>query len=403
MATYLKDLIDKLNSEDIPTNIFTIEDEDPNVLLGKMNEVVSKLQDIRDNIDSKVEKKSATGVPFIYGANEKGVTQAYQFTSGANAYSMMRRDSRGATQVADPQYETDAVNKRTATKMTKELDDKITNLVNFNGVSNPNLLINADFRVNQRGQTTYSNINVFCVDRWKLQDTELIYDVATKTLTNTKTNGWCYMFQKIEDSAVLKGKTVTISAKVDGVIYSKTVEIPTTLTNGALEYLNIDKGNIFLQVYSNSIIGFVFGLKPNQSEIIEWAKLEIGSVATAFSPRPYAEELAMCQRYYMRYNTSSTYGTLTDCITANSTIQVRATLDLPVEMRVSPTVKLNGVMQVVGASGNMAVSGLGTTIKTGNREILIIQVSGTLVAWSNYFIQANNDATASIVLDAEIY
>jgi hypothetical protein len=36
---------------------------------------------------------------------------------------------------------------------------------------------------------------------------------------------------------------------------------------------------------------------PNGS-ILNWVKLELGSTATAFSPRPYAEELAMCQRYF---------------------------------------------------------------------------------------------------------
>ena len=31
---------------------------------------------------------------------------------------------------------------------------------------------------------------------------------------------------------------------------------------------------------------------------IEYVKLEMGELATPLSPRPYAEELAMCQRYY---------------------------------------------------------------------------------------------------------
>lgn len=37
---------------------------------------------------------------------------------------------------------------------------------------------------------------------------------------------------------------------------------------------------------------------------VKWVKLEVGKVATPYSPRPYVEELAMCQRYYLRYNTN---------------------------------------------------------------------------------------------------
>ena len=56
MATNLKDLIDKLNAEDIPTNIFTIEDEDPYVILGKLNEVIAYLEQLRDTISSSDNK-----------------------------------------------------------------------------------------------------------------------------------------------------------------------------------------------------------------------------------------------------------------------------------------------------------------------------------------------------------
>lgn len=56
MATNLKDLIDKLNAEDIPTNIFTIEDEDPNVILGKLNEVIAYLEQLQATINSSDSK-----------------------------------------------------------------------------------------------------------------------------------------------------------------------------------------------------------------------------------------------------------------------------------------------------------------------------------------------------------
>ena len=52
MATNLIDLIDTINADDLPTNEFTIEDEDKFVLLGKLNEVIASLQMIQDTITS---------------------------------------------------------------------------------------------------------------------------------------------------------------------------------------------------------------------------------------------------------------------------------------------------------------------------------------------------------------
>ena len=56
MATNLNELIDDLNGNDIPTNVFTIEDEDPMVILGKLNEVISYLETLRDTISSSDTK-----------------------------------------------------------------------------------------------------------------------------------------------------------------------------------------------------------------------------------------------------------------------------------------------------------------------------------------------------------
>ena len=45
--------------------------------------------------------------------------------------------------------------------------------------------------------------------------------------------------------------------------------------------------------------GATFGLIGNGASVtLKWVKLEKGSIATPFVPRLYAEELAMCQRYF---------------------------------------------------------------------------------------------------------
>ena len=46
-------------------------------------------------------------------------------------------------------------------------------------------------------------------------------------------------------------------------------------------------------------VGFC-SLKTGMTANVEWIKLEYGDKATPFTPRPYAEELMLCQRYYRR-------------------------------------------------------------------------------------------------------
>ena len=64
-------------------------------------------------------------------------------------------------------------------------------------------------------------------------------------------------------------------------------------------------------------------------------KLEVGNNATEFDHRPYAEELAACQRYY--YQISGTNRLVGYAFSWNSS-EVNVELQLPQVMRVSPTV-----------------------------------------------------------------
>lgn len=64
----LSKLIDIVEKDPIPTNIFTTEDDDPLVLLGKMNEIEEHLKGIRDysvetkNLANSVEEKATNAV-----------------------------------------------------------------------------------------------------------------------------------------------------------------------------------------------------------------------------------------------------------------------------------------------------------------------------------------------------
>lgn len=171
-------------------------------------------------------------------------------------------------------------------------------------VSNPNLLINGDFRVNQRGEPSYSGDNSvkYFVDRWCFYwSSGLSYDTQSKLLTATSNGS---IAQYIEDSQQLLGKTLTLSCKVNGIIYYKTATLNSSYnSNTYIIDENIGNTGFKMQLYwtsSSSLLRVSLATNSAPTSItIDYIKLEIGSVATALSPRPYAEELAMCQRYYL--------------------------------------------------------------------------------------------------------
>ena len=170
-------------------------------------------------------------------------------------------------------------------------------------ISNPNLLINPDFKVNQRGATEYSGLSEYCVDEW-VRNTGVTVTVREAGISfeySTKTNPTIY--QRIEDPKRFCGKVVTISAFVGDTVVHATGTVPSSLaTNDVLfraylkdvstDYSDSD-AHIRLQVNDNQLLFVLAELSTVNGE-----KLELGSVATPFVPPNPATELAKCQRYY---------------------------------------------------------------------------------------------------------
>ena len=236
-----------------------------------------------------------------------------------------------------------AINFAESEKQKSETDGAI---VHEKELSNPNLLINGDFRVNQRGKTSYTHTGeaygyTYFVDRWfAWGQNPFTFDASTKTLTpNTSNTGNSLLSQWIEDVSGILGKTITYSVSTNDTVYSKTLNIPTTLSNNvSLGVLSTSFGK--LRVWSNNNrLRFDIIVSYNQSIVLNYAKVEIGSMATAFSPRPYAEELAMCQRYY--YKITQNNSIFNGFVFSESV--ARVSVITPQVMRTSPTMILNDV------------------------------------------------------------
>ena len=199
--------------------------------------------------------------------------------------------------------------------------------VDLETYENPNILINGDFRINQRGQTNYVGANTYFVDRWKFQENYIYYDVATKTFTSTRSSTG-YICHHIEDLSMFYGQNVTLSIKVDGVVYSGTITLPTSTptSSGQIgERITFPNGRIYIQ-YLNAQKAFtiIMGILSNKTITVDYVKLEKGSIATPNTPKHYAEELLLCMRYYQ--------------IRSNSYTIETSAIDRPIPMRVDGTI-----------------------------------------------------------------
>lgn len=173
----------------------------------------------------------------------------------------------------------------------------------------PNLLINGDFNINQRGLTTYNgvaNTAVYTVDRWRMNiygGNTLIVN-TNKTITVQKAIGAQYFWldQPIEKYNIFNNKVVTLSAKIDGHVIHGTSDIilGNTSRTFCTVYLIDGGGNNVIDIFWDGSYQFLVRVIITDTEThnIEWIKLELNDHPTLFIPRGYGEELALCQRYY---------------------------------------------------------------------------------------------------------
>ncbi len=180
--------------------------------------------------------------------------------------------------------------------------------------SNPNLLINPDFRINQRGVTEAETGDwnaPHVVDRWRLTAAGLLAQTNGIKITDSgftrkdeQETGNLTQLLPDELIAFINGKTCTLSAGAsNGEIISKTFVYDISSNDYNTEVKGSDnKWGIsfyhWVSYYSNRPC--ILAFTNDTSIIVNWVKLELGSVATPFVPPDPATELIKCQRYYCK-------------------------------------------------------------------------------------------------------
>lgn len=179
------------------------------------------------------------------------------------------------------------------------------NAVNY---SNPNLLINPDFRINQRGQAEYTS--GYTVDRWyspgKCSAAPISGGVKlTSTVTASSTTH--AFWQDFEFPLPPEKYTLSLKAADVTGVWAARIRTVTAAGDYVDSYytprlqagINSVTVDLSDSEYISAVsIGFNKGTEAGNSLKLAWAKLEGGSLATPFVPPDYAAELAKCQRFY---------------------------------------------------------------------------------------------------------
>ena len=253
--------------------------------------------------------------------------------------------------------------------------------------SNPNLLINPDFEINQRGLNSYTS-DGYTVDRWRVASSTL--NATTKTLSSSNREGGT-LLQYLEGSNA-GTFTVTLNAiSVTGTVYFSWKD-GATYRRGA----TITKGINTYTFSASSLTCVGIEVATGASVQLSYMKLEQGAVATSFIAPNYAEEILKCQRFYVVLESSlAGYG-------ANGAIYIPFARG--VYMRNSRNVIFTGANKqtFLRVNGTGKQISFNTTNGYANNQYLRVYTNPVDTSLNNTAIGVDlNDTTISV--DAEIY
>lgn len=290
-----------------------------------------------------------------------------------------------------------------------------------------NRLINGDMRIDQRNNGVAQTITAaaalaYTVDRWYAYSTGA--SVTGQRVANTALR-FAYQFtgaasttaigfaQRIEtaNSYDLNGTTVTLSAYLANSLlttvawtayYATTADTFGTLASPTRTQIATGTFTVSstLTRYATNIaipsaattgieIVFTVGAQISGTWTIGAVQLEPGTVATPFERRSYATELVLSQRYFFSLGGTALFemiGTGTNNTTTTAIIIV----NLPVQMRVAPTISTSGSFFVKVANTNTAVSLISTDTSALQTVSVSVTSTGLTVGNGNILFVANN-------------
>lgn len=152
--------------------------------------------------------------------------------------------------------------------------------LNPKGVTAHNLLINGDFQINQRNQSSYTcdgTKRIYGVDLWSFSKSNTFMKVTENGIeTNAPIS---QMFNKLKS-----GVKYTVVCSIDNVIHTKSIVGGTYDTSQTIMYLTF-----------NDVERIV--ITPNGTQTINYVDLFEGEIVYKHQKEDYAIALTRCQRY----------------------------------------------------------------------------------------------------------
>ena len=260
----------------------------------------------------------------------------------------------------------------------------LSQLANYlgNKFSNPNLLINPNFKINQRGATSYEKQG-YSVDRWK------IWNVTVTPSTN---GGITVKNDKYTDTGTF---LQYLENATEG---DSTLSCYVTSVSGTVTMVADDNSQVILKQglnvvhTSKSTKAFTIFLNRGTSITLKWVKLEQGTVATSFIAPSPVEEYPKCQRYFQYISKLYCVPLIytKSLINASDKFFQATNGNLPTEMRTKPTL----TYKTLGQSDNSTFTG-SASFEFDSKSINTVTLDRAV---SNFTITING-----INLDAEIY
>jgi hypothetical protein len=134
---------------------------------------------------------------------------------------------------------------------------------------------------------------------------------------------------------------------------------------------------------------------------ITGVQLEAGSVATPFERRPFGAELALCQRYAIRYLGTGSFEKLPVILFPTNTTNAIGVFCLPVTMRASPSISQSSIA-IGNTGGSQAVTSVAAEQQSRLSPAFTFTVASGLTASAVCLLQANNSTSAFVILSAEL-
>ncbi len=124
-------------------------------------------------------------------------------------------------------------------------------------------------------------------------------------------------------------------------------------------------------------------------------QLEVGTEATPFEHRSFADELTRCQRYFLRIGGTSTYELITFGGMASSSTQVQIGYSFPTFMRAKPSVSFTDLAVADSVNSQISVTDVtsSSNITSEKQAWLNFIVSSGLTQYRPYYVRVNNNAT----------